>query len=198
LVPPLLAGYARATLALSDGSRFTGYAAGGKTDASGEVVFNTSMFGYQEMLTDPSYRGQILVLTAPHIGNVGVNQDDDESARVWAEGLIVPDLSLLPSNWRAAGGLPDRLEALGVPVGWGFDTRALVLHLREKGAARRAGDRTRAREAGTRQVAFACPRHRRLRLHPGGGSHRDREVAPGSLARDRRGNADTASRIPDP
>jgi carbamoyl-phosphate synthase small subunit len=134
LVPPLLAGCARATLALSDGALFSGYAAGGEAVASGEVVFNTSMFGYQEMLTDPSYRGQILVLTAPHVGNVGVNDDDQESARVWAEGLIVPDLSLLPSNWRATGGLLERLEALGVPVAWGFDTRALVLHLREKGA----------------------------------------------------------------
>jgi len=133
-VPPLLAGCARATLALSDGALFSGYAAGGEAVALGEVVFNTSMFGYQEMLTDPSYRGQILVLTAPHVGNVGVNDDDQESARVWAEGLIVPDLSLLPSNWRATGGLLERLEALGVPVAWGFDTRALVLHLREKGA----------------------------------------------------------------
>lgn len=133
-MPPLLAGCARATLALSDGAFFSGYAAGGEAVASGEVVFNTSMFGYQEMLTDPSYRGQILVLTAPHVGNVGVNDDDQESARVWAEGLIVPDLSLLPSNWRAAAGLLERLDAQGVPTAWGFDTRALVLHLREKGA----------------------------------------------------------------
>ena len=132
-MPPLLAGCARATLALSDGALFSGFAAGGEATASGEVVFNTSMFGYQEMLTDPSYRGQILVLTAPHVGNVGVNDDDDESARVWAEGLIVPDLSLLFSNWRAAGGLLERLERLSVPVAWGFDTRALVLHLRERG-----------------------------------------------------------------
>jgi carbamoyl-phosphate synthase small subunit len=133
-MPPLLAGCARATLALSDGSLFSGHSAGGNAVASGEVVFNTSMFGYQEMLTDPSYRGQILVLTTPHVGNVGVNDDDQESGRVWAEGLIVPDLSRLPSNWRAAGGLLERLEALGLPVAWGFDTRALVLHLREKGA----------------------------------------------------------------
>jgi carbamoyl-phosphate synthase small subunit len=134
LVSPLLAGCARATLALSDSAVFSGYAATGKAVASGEVVFNTSMFGYQEMLTDPSYRGQILVLTAAHVGNVGVNDDDEESGRVWAEGLIVPDLSLVPSNWRAAGGLVDHLDAQGVPVAWGFDTRALVLHLREKGA----------------------------------------------------------------
>jgi len=133
-LPPLLSGCARATLALSDGSLFLGRAASGEAVASGEVVFNTSMFGYQEVLSDPSYRGQILVLTTPHVGNVGVNDDDQESGRVWAEGLIVSDLSLLPSNWRAKGGLLERLATLGVPVGWGFDTRALVLHLREKGA----------------------------------------------------------------
>ncbi len=134
LVPPLLAGCARATLGLSDGALFHGYTAGGHAVASGEVVFNTSMFGYQEMLTDPSYRGQILALTASHVGNVGVNDDDQESARVWVEGLIVPDLALIPSNWRATAGLLERLDAQGVPVGWGFDTRALVLHLRAKGA----------------------------------------------------------------
>ena len=112
LVPPLLAGPARAVLALSDGAVFAGHAAGRDAVASGEVVFNTSMFGYQEMLTDPSYRGQILVLTAPHVGNVGVNDDDQESSRVWAEGLIAPDLSLLPSNWRAAGDVPRQVAAV--------------------------------------------------------------------------------------
>ncbi len=119
---------------LSDGSIFSGYAAGPAAEATGEVVFNTSMFGYQEMLSDPSYAGQILVLTAPHVGNVGVNDDDNESSRVWAQGLIVPDLSLLPSNWRATGSLLDRLAAGRIPVGWGFDTRAIVLHLRTAGA----------------------------------------------------------------
>ncbi|MDD5563569.1 MAG: glutamine-hydrolyzing carbamoyl-phosphate synthase small subunit [Thermoanaerobaculaceae bacterium] len=133
LLPAILSQPRRAWLGLADGTVLAGYAAGGGT-ASGEVVFNTSMFGYQEMLTDPSYRGQILVLTTPHVGNVGVNDDDRESARVWAEGLIVPDLSLLPSSWRAAGGLLATLEGQGVPVAWGFDTRALVLRLREKGA----------------------------------------------------------------
>jgi carbamoyl-phosphate synthase small subunit len=98
------------------------------------VVFNTSMFGYQEMLTDPSYRGQILVLTTPHVGNVGVNREDSESVRYWAEALIAPDVSVHTSNWRAAGGLLDAVAAQGVPVGWGFDTRALVLHLRAHGA----------------------------------------------------------------
>jgi carbamoyl-phosphate synthase small subunit len=134
LLPPLLAGPRRASLVLADGSEFAGFAAGPAAEATGEVVFNTSMFGYQEMLSDPSYAGQILVLTAPHVGNVGVNDDDTESARVWAEGLIVPDLSLIPSNWRSTGGLLDRLAADGIPVGWGFDTRAIVLHLRAAGA----------------------------------------------------------------
>ena len=134
LVPALLKGCARATLALADGTVMHGFAAGGGATASGEVVFNTSMFGYQEMLTDPSYKGQILVLTTPHVGVVGANDDDPESGRVWAEGLIVPDLTLAPSSWRAASGLVARLEAQGVPVAWGFDTRALVLRLREKGA----------------------------------------------------------------
>jgi carbamoyl-phosphate synthase small subunit len=134
LLPPLLAKPRRAWLALADGTAFAGFAAGPAAEASGEVVFNTSMFGYQEMLSDPSYAGQILVLTAAHVGNVGVNGDDAESPRYWAEGLIVPDLSFLPSNWRARGGLLERLGEAGVPVGWGFDTRALVLHLRAAGA----------------------------------------------------------------
>lgn len=122
-----------ALLALADGTVFSGFSrtAG---EAAGEVVFNTSLFGYQEMLTDPSYHGQILVLTAPHVGNVGWNPEDDESGRVWARGLIVPEFSLYCSNWRAVMTLGDRLGAEGVPVGWGFDTRALVLHLRSHGA----------------------------------------------------------------
>jgi carbamoyl-phosphate synthase small subunit len=134
LLPPLLAGPRRARLVLGDGTRFSGYAAGPPAWADGEVVFNTSMFGYQEMLSDPSYHGQILVLTASHVGNVGLNDDDLESRRFWSRGLIVPDLSLVPSNWRAEEGLLERMAAAGVPVAWGFDTRALVLHLREHGA----------------------------------------------------------------
>ncbi len=124
----------KAILALEDGRTFAGRPFGSVGETTGEVVFNTSMFGYQEMLTDPSYRGQILVLTTAHVGNVGVNPEDEESRRVWVEGLIVPDLASVPSNWRADGRLLDRLGAQGVPVAWGFDTRALVLHLREKGA----------------------------------------------------------------
>ncbi len=150
---------------------------GGGT-ASGEVVFNTSMFGYQEMLTDPSYRGQILVLTAPHVGNVGVNEDDRESGRVWAEGLIVPDLSLAPSSWRSAGGLLASLQAQGVPVAWGFDTRALVLRLREKGAL--PGVLVCGREpcaGGAGRAGRRGARDRRLRPHPRGGVHRGVHLA---------------------
>jgi carbamoyl-phosphate synthase small subunit len=134
LLHPILAGPRCARLALSDGTIFRGFAAGPPLAADGEVVFNTSMTGYQEMLSDPSYDGQILVLTTPHVGNVGANDDDQESARVWARGLIVPDFNAVPSNWRATGSVLDRAAAHGVPVGWGFDTRALVLHLREHGA----------------------------------------------------------------
>jgi carbamoyl-phosphate synthase small subunit len=134
LLPPILAGPRRARLALSDGTLLHGFAAVRAAWADGEVVFNTSMTGYQEMLTDPSYHGQILVLTTPHVGIVGVNRDDQESGRAWVRGLIVPDLSTVPSNWRSEGGVLERLAAQGVPVAWGFDTRALVLHLREHGA----------------------------------------------------------------
>lgn len=123
-----------ATLVLQDGCIFRGFSAGAGGLAEGEVVFNTSMFGYQEMITDPSYHGQILVLTAPHVGNVGVNPADAESSRPWVRGLIVPDLTVVPSGWRADGGLVEWLAAAGVPVGWGFDTRSLVLHLRNHGA----------------------------------------------------------------
>ncbi len=122
-----------ALLALADGTLFEGLAAA-EGEALGEVVFNTSMFGYQEMLTDPSYRGQILVLTAPHVGNVGVNDEDTEGRQVWAQGLVVPDVEVVPSSWRARESLPAYLQRYGVPFAWGFDTRALVLHLRRHGA----------------------------------------------------------------
>ncbi|MCX7894698.1 MAG: glutamine-hydrolyzing carbamoyl-phosphate synthase small subunit [Thermoanaerobaculum sp.] len=123
----------RAFLALKNGAVFSGWVVG-KTPALGEVVFNTAMFGYQEMLTDPSYRGQILVLTTPHVGVVGTNPDDWESSRVWAAGLVVQDLQLEPSNWRATGNLLDLARSSQVPLGFGFDTRALVMHLRQYGS----------------------------------------------------------------
>lgn len=123
-----------ATLALADGTVFNGYAIGADGMTSGEVVFNTSMSGYQEILTDPSYAFQMLTFTCPHIGNVGVNSEDVESRRVHAAGLIVRELSEHYSNYRATGSLQEYLVQQGVVGIAGIDTRALVLHLREHGS----------------------------------------------------------------
>jgi carbamoyl-phosphate synthase small subunit len=121
-------------LLLEDGRRFVGHAFGAATHRVGEAVFNTAMTGYQEILTDPSYAEQIITMTAPHIGNTGVNDEDPESARVFASGFVVRELSPLVSNWRARGDLPSYLERHGVPGLQGIDTRALVRHLRTRGA----------------------------------------------------------------
>ncbi|MGB7753110.1 MAG: glutamine-hydrolyzing carbamoyl-phosphate synthase small subunit [Candidatus Acidiferrales bacterium] len=126
----------RATLALEDGRTFSGRAAGARTRRGGEVVFNTSLTGYQEVFTDPSYSGQIVCLTYPHIGNVGANLEDEESARPYIEALIVREFSPLASNWRSSESAQQYLERYGVPVIWDLDTRALVRHLREVGALR--------------------------------------------------------------
>jgi carbamoyl-phosphate synthase small subunit len=126
----------RATLALEDGRTFNGRAAGARTRRGGEVVFNTSLTGYQEVFTDPSYSGQIVCLTYPHIGNVGANLEDEESARPYIEALIVREFSPLASNWRSSESAQQYLERYGVPVIWDLDTRALVRHLREVGALR--------------------------------------------------------------
>ena len=126
----------RAILALEDGRVFKGRAAGARTRRGGEVVFNTSITGYQEVFTDPSYSGQIVCLTYPHIGNVGTNLDDEESARPYIEGLITREFSALASNWRSSETAQAYLERYGVPVIWDVDTRALVRHLRDVGALR--------------------------------------------------------------
>ncbi len=126
----------RAILALEDGRVFKGRAAGARTRRGGEVVFNTSITGYQEVFTDPSYSGQIVCLTYPHIGNVGTNLDDEESAKPYIEGLIVREFSALASNWRSSETAQAYLERHGVPVIWDVDTRALVRHLRDVGALR--------------------------------------------------------------
>jgi carbamoyl-phosphate synthase small subunit len=123
-----------ALLALADGRVFRGQGFGARATAVGEVVFNTSMTGYQEILTDPSYAGQLVCLTAVEIGNVGTNPDDEESDRCGAEGLIVRALSPIVSNWRSEGSLPDWLEARGIPAIGEIDTRALTRHLRDMGA----------------------------------------------------------------
>ncbi len=123
-----------AMLVLADGTVFRGISIGASGSRTGEVVFNTAMSGYQEILTDPSYCRQIVTLTCPHIGNVGVNPDDIESNQVFASGLVIRDLSLTVSNFRSTQSLPDYLKANSVVAIAGIDTRKLTRILREKGA----------------------------------------------------------------
>ncbi|MBU3707521.1 MAG: glutamine-hydrolyzing carbamoyl-phosphate synthase small subunit [Burkholderiaceae bacterium] len=123
-----------AILALADGTIFKGFSIGADGHTSGEVVFNTAMTGYQEILTDPSYSRQIVTLTYPHIGNTGVNPEDVESDKVQAAGLIIRDLPLQVSSFRATQSLPDYLKAEGIVAIAGIDTRQLTRILREKGA----------------------------------------------------------------
>jgi carbamoyl-phosphate synthase small subunit len=126
----------KALLVLEDGRVFQGESYGKLGKTLGEVVFATGMTGYQETLTDPSYSGQIVVQTAPHIGNTGVNKRDDESSRIWVEGYVVRDPSRVVSNFRAEGSLEDELKKFGVVGISGLDTRALTRHLRSAGAMR--------------------------------------------------------------
>ena len=130
LLPPFLP----ALLALADGTVFRGYAIGAEGSTSGEVVFNTAMTGYQEILTDPSYCRQIVTLTYPHIGNTGCNDEDWESRANFAAGLVIRDLPIRASNWRMSSTLPDYLKQNGIVAIAGIDTRALTRVLREKGA----------------------------------------------------------------
>ncbi len=123
-----------AVLVLEDGAVFRGESIGAEGEAVGEVVFNTAMTGYQEILTDPSYRRQLVTLTYPHIGNVGVNGDDEESSAVHVAGLIIRDLSPVTSNWRSQEPLDGYLRRQGVVAIAGIDTRRLTRILREKGA----------------------------------------------------------------
>lgn len=123
-----------ALLALADGSLFWGESIGVDGQTVGEVVFNTALTGYQEILTDPSYCKQIVTLTYPHIGNVGTNAEDEESANIWASGLVVRDVPLLASNWRSESSLEDYLAKNKVVAISGIDTRQLTRVLREKGA----------------------------------------------------------------
>jgi len=125
-----------AILVLEDGRTFRGesYGAGGET--FGEAVFSTGMTGYQETLTDPSYHRQVVVMTAPHVGNTGINDDDPESSRIWVSGYVVRDPARVPSSWRSVRSLDDELRAQGVVGISGVDTRALTRHLRERGAMR--------------------------------------------------------------
>ncbi len=125
-----------ALLVLEDGRSFRGVSFGASGEAFGEAVFSTGMSGYQETLTDPSYHRQVVVATAPHIGNTGWNDEDDESSRIWVAGYVVRDLSRVRSNWRSNRSLDDELRNQGVVGIAEIDTRALTRHLRERGAMR--------------------------------------------------------------
>ncbi|HQT80582.1 carbamoyl-phosphate synthase small chain [Ferrovum sp. JA12] len=146
-----------AVLVLADGSVFRGVSIGAEGASVGEVVFNTAMTGYQEVLTDPSYAKQMVTLTYPHIGNVGVNDEDAESTRVWAAGLIIRDLPRLLSSFRAQQSLPDFLKNQHVVAIAGVDTRKLTRLLREKGAQSgclMAGDNINIEEALLKAQSF--------------------------------------------
>jgi len=125
-----------ALLVLEDGRAFRGESFGATGETFGEAVFATGMTGYQETLTDPSYHRQVVVMTAPHVGNTGMNDEDPESARIWVAGYVVRDPARVPSNWRSRRSLDDELKAQGVVGISGVDTRALTRHLREAGAMR--------------------------------------------------------------
>ncbi|HEY2902867.1 MAG TPA: glutamine-hydrolyzing carbamoyl-phosphate synthase small subunit [Polyangia bacterium] len=142
---------------MEDGTVYRGLGFGAVTDGAGEIVFNTAITGYQEVLTDPSYRGQIVTMTAPEIGNVGVNPVDFESARPWCAGFVVRELSPVVSNWRAAGGLDALLRQHGVAGISGIDTRAITRRLRTTGAQR---------AVITRDVNNAAAAVERARKHP--------------------------------
>jgi carbamoyl-phosphate synthase small subunit len=125
-----------AILVLEDGRTFHGTAYGARGETFGEAVFTTGMTGYQETLTDPSFHRQVVVQTAPHIGNTGVNDDDPESRRVWVAGYVIRDPARMPSNWRSTRRLDEELTAQQIVGISGIDTRALTRHLRERGAMR--------------------------------------------------------------
>lgn len=149
-----------AVLVLEDGRVFRGRAFGAVGEALGEAVFSTGMTGYQETLTDPSYRGQVVVMTSPHVGNTGMNDEDPESRRIWVSGYVVRDPSPVASNWRARRTLEDELIDAGVVGVRDIDTRALTRHLRDRGAMRVgifSGDAAAAPEAELIQRVLASP-----------------------------------------
>ncbi|MBF0421395.1 MAG: glutamine-hydrolyzing carbamoyl-phosphate synthase small subunit [Magnetococcales bacterium] len=132
----MIHGVDKAVLVLDDGSRFDGMACGAPGEAVGEVCFNTSMTGYQEIMSDPSYAGQIVTMTATQIGNVGINPEDMESRRPWLKGFVIRESSRIPSNWRAKEDLSGFLARHDIPAIEGIDTRSLVGHLRDQGSRR--------------------------------------------------------------
>src|SRR3954447_5690323 len=146
-----------ALLAMEDGTVYRGFGFGAAADNAGEIVFNTAITGYQEVLTDPSYRGQIVLMTAPEIGNVGVNPEDFESSRPWCAGFVVRDLSPRVSNWRASGSLGALMAEHGVAGITGIDTRAVTRRIRISGAQR---------AIITRSVADPAAAVAKARSHP--------------------------------
>src|SRR5262245_53183067 len=142
---------------MEDGTIYRGFGFGAAADGAGEIVFNTAITGYREVLTDPSYRGQIVTMTAPEIGNVGVNPVDFESSRPWCAGFVVRELSPAVSNWRASGSLHALLADAGVAGITGIDTRAVTRRIRLSGAQR---------AVITRDVANAAAAVERARKHP--------------------------------
>jgi carbamoyl-phosphate synthase small subunit len=146
---------------MEDGRAFRGEAYGAVGETLGEAVFSTGMSGYQETLTDPSYHRQVVVMTAPHIGNTGVNDEDSESGRIWVAGYVVRDPAVRPSSWRSERSLEDELVAQGVVGICGIDTRALTRHLRERGAMRVgvfSGDLARESQAALLERVLSAPR----------------------------------------
>ena len=136
---------------------FRGRALGAEGETHGEVIFNTAMSGYQEILTDPSYRGQIVTMTYPMIGNYGINEEDVESARPWANGLIVKEASACPSSWRGRVSLDHYLKTHGIVGLQGIDTRALTRHLRDHGSQDGIISSTDTNEARVRERVRALP-----------------------------------------
>jgi carbamoyl-phosphate synthase small subunit len=147
-----------ALLALEDGRTFRGTSWAAEGESCGEMVFNTSMTGYQEVLTDPSYAGQIVCMTYPLIGNYGVNEADAESSRPWVEGFVVREASRITSNWRAEESLESYLKRWNIVAIEGIDTRALVRHIRDKGAMRACLSTIDLNEASVIEKARQSPR----------------------------------------
>ena len=147
----------KAILVLEDGRTFRGAAFGAEGECFGEMVFNTSMSGYQEILTDPSYAGQIVAMTYPLIGNYGVNEEDTESRRPWVEGFVVREVSPIASNWRSTETLDSYLKRHKIVGIEHLDTRALVRHIRDKGAMRAAISSTDLDEKSLLEKVLSSP-----------------------------------------
>src|SRR3954447_5886186 len=146
-----------AILALEDGTVFEGRSFGAPTERSGEVVFNTALTGYQEVFTDPSYSGQIVILTNPQIGNYGTSSEDNEARGPFIEGLVVREFSPIASNWRSDSAADTFLSRAGVPIVSDIDTRALVRHLRTRGVMRGVLSSVRSDPGGLIEKARRIP-----------------------------------------